>query len=124
LGEPFTYRVVADRFQPDGSPAIDFGFYHVWMPGDALPGFTGAKVGDRVTLEPTRAGLRARIRNDRPGLWTYPARVLRVVDGDTLDIAVDLQLGRRAFPRLRLRGVDTSELYTRHGERARRFVEA
>ncbi len=47
-----------------------------------------------------------------------------IVDGDTLDAVVDLQLGRRAFPRLRLRGVDTSELYTRHGERARRFVEA
>jgi endonuclease YncB( thermonuclease family) len=124
FGEPFTYRVVADRFDPDQPPAIDFGFSHLWVPGDDLPGFVGAGPGDRVTLEPARSGLRARVRADRPGLWTYPARLLRVVDGDTLDAVVDLQLGRRAFPRLRLRGVDTSELYTRAGQQARQFVEA
>ena len=124
FGEPFTYRVVADQLLPEEPSAIDFGFHHVWVPGADLPGFAGAVPGDRVTLAPARTGLRARVRDDRPGLWTYPARVRRIVDGDTLDVVVDLQLGRRAFPRLRLRGVDTSELYTQKGEQARRFVEA
>ena len=48
----------------------------------------------------------------------------RVSDGDTLDVVIDLGLGQRAFPRLRLRGVDTPELYTGAGRRAREFVEA
>lgn len=63
------------------------------------------------------------MRSDRPGLWTYVARVLRIIDGDTLDVVVDLGLGHRAFPRLRLRGIDTPELYTRAGRQARNFVE-
>lgn len=58
-----------------------------------------------------------------PGLWTYVARVLRIIDGDTLDVVVDLGLGHRAFPRLRLCGIDTPELYTRAGRQARDFVE-
>lgn len=57
-----------------------------------------------------------------PGLWTYLARIRRVVDGDTLLAAVDLGLGHRALPRLRLRGLDAAELYTRRGAAARAFV--
>ena len=48
----------------------------------------------------------------------------RVIDGDTLDVVIDLGLGQRAFPRIRLRGIDTPELYTDAGRRAREFVEA
>ena len=51
------------------------------------------------------------MRDDDPGLWTYLARVVHVVDGDTLDVVVDLGLGHRAFPRLRLRGIDTYGRY-------------
>ena len=42
---------------------------------------------------------------------TYPARVLDVVDGDTLDVVVDLDLGMRRVLTLRLDGVDTHETY-------------
>ena len=44
-------------------------------------------------------------------LWWYPARVLGVVDGDTLDVMVDL--GFRAYQKIRVRlhGIDTPEVY-------------
>lgn len=44
-------------------------------------------------------------------MWTYHATVDRVVHGDTLDLSVDL--GFRTFTRIRIRlkGVDTPEVY-------------
>lgn len=43
--------------------------------------------------------------------WTFPARVRRVVDGDTLDVTLDLGFGLWFNTRLRLLGVDTHETY-------------
>jgi len=121
FGEPFTYRVIKDALHPTGPPAIDFGFHHVWVPDAGLAGFEPASTGDIVTLDPT--ALTARVRDGRRQLWTYVARVQRLLDGDTFDVVVDLGLGHRAFPRLRLRGVDTAELYTQAGRQALQFVE-
>lgn len=44
-------------------------------------------------------------------MWTYRAHVYRVVDGDTYDVAVDLGFNVYHKIRLRLRGVDTPEIY-------------
>ena len=38
------------------------------------------------------------IHESHPRLWTYIPRVLRVVDGDTLDVTVDLGMGATAPP--------------------------
>lgn len=122
FGEPWTYRILVDRFRPDAPPAIDFGFHQVFVPA-ALPGFESVTPGDTITLETRNGQAHVSVRDDRPGLWTYIARVLRIVDGDTLDVVVDLGLGHRAFPRLRLRGIDTAELYTAAGRTAKEFVE-
>ena len=122
FGQPYTYRVLSDPFDPDAPNAMDLGFHQLWVP-PALPGFETAVSGDHVTLELAEGDTIARVHTDRPVLWTYVARVLRVVDGDTLDVVVDLGLGHRAFPRLRLRGIDTAELYTQGGRQARTFVE-
>ena len=54
--------------------------------------------------------------------YVYPARVLRVVDGDTIAAAIDLGLGALIEMRLRLRGVDTADVRTAEGEKAKRFV--
>ena len=122
FGEPATYRVVDDPFDPAGLPAIDLGFHQHWVP-DGLPGFQTVAPGDCITLEGTAGGLTARRRVDQPGLWTYVARVRRVVDGDTLDVALDLGAGHRSVARLRLRGIDTAELYTQAGREAKAYVE-
>lgn len=43
--------------------------------------------------------------------FTYPCRVKDVVDGDTLDLTVDLGFGITKGIRVRLIGVDTAETY-------------
>lgn len=121
FGEPYTYRVVVDEFRPSGPPAIDFGFHSVWAPGDQLAGFGEAEVGQSVVVDSARAT--ATLRTDKPRLWTYVASVRRIIDGDTIDVVVELGRGYRAFPRLRLRGIDTPELYTEAGRHAKAFVE-
>lgn len=44
-------------------------------------------------------------------IWTYRARVVDVIDGDTLDVVVDVGFRMRRTIRLRLAGVDTHETY-------------
>lgn len=65
-------------------------------------------------------------------LYWYQGRVLRVVDGDTLDVLVDLGFKTYRKMRLRLYGVDTPEVYGvkkgseeyEAGKRASSFVDA
>lgn len=52
-------------------------------------------------------------------LWTYRARCARIVDGDTLELEVDLGFGARYAAAIRLLGVDAPELPTADGQRAR-----
>ena len=58
-------------------------------------------------------------------MYHYKAKVLRVVDGDTYDMEVDLGFGIKFNARFRLNGIDTpetwrpkSEAEREHGERA------
>jgi endonuclease YncB( thermonuclease family) len=56
-------------------------------------------------------------------IWTVPARVTRVVDGDTL--IMDLDLGWHVWrigERCRLRGINCPELDTEAGVVAKKFV--
>lgn len=48
---------------------------------------------------------------NEPKLWWYAARVLNVVDGDTLDLMVDLGFRNYSKIRVRLYGIDTPEVY-------------
>lgn len=43
--------------------------------------------------------------------WRFPARLKRVVDGDTVDVTVDLGFNSRRDVRLRLADIDTAEIY-------------
>lgn len=44
-------------------------------------------------------------------VWKFPARLDRVVDGDTVDLTVDLGFSIQRTTRFRLFGVDTAEVY-------------
>lgn len=55
--------------------------------------------------------------------YRYKARVLRVVDGDTLDVLVDMGFGCMCTQRLRLLGVNTPELRPRKGTAAEKEDE-
>lgn len=43
--------------------------------------------------------------------WTFPCRLSRVVDGDTLDVVCDMGFYVESHQRVRLLGVDTAEVY-------------
>jgi len=45
------------------------------------------------------------------GVWRFQARLVRVVDGDTVDVTADLGFKTRRTIRLRLIGVDTAEIF-------------
>ena len=55
--------------------------------------------------------------------YRYRARLKRVVDGDTFDLAVDLGHHTGVTARYRLRGVDTPKAHTDEGKAATNFVE-
>lgn len=56
-------------------------------------------------------------------LWHYRASVIRVVDGDTLDVFVDKGFGDYTRQRVRLLGVDTPEMRPRKGSPDERLAE-
>ena len=46
-------------------------------------------------------------------MWTYRAKVIRVVDGDTVDVDIDLGFGIwQKNERVRIMGIDTPESRT------------
>lgn len=54
---------------------------------------------------------------DAPSLYTYRAEVLRVIDGDTIDVKLDLGFDTwRHRVRVRFLGIDTPETRTRDPE--------
>ncbi|MEU8378691.1 thermonuclease family protein [Streptosporangium sp. NPDC048865] len=57
-----------------------------------------------------------------PDLYVYAAIVARVVDGDTLDLLVDLGFTTQTRQRIRLAGVYAPELGTPEGEAAAEFT--
>lgn len=67
---------------------------------------------------------RGRPRLDRPDsrLHTYVAVLDRVIDGDTLEVRIDLGFNVWKTEHIRLRGIDAPELSTKAGKAARSFV--
>lgn len=57
-------------------------------------------------------------------MYTYKARLLRVVDGDTVDAEIDLGFGVFMKQRIRLYGIDTPESRTRDLEEKERGLAA
>jgi endonuclease YncB( thermonuclease family) len=55
--------------------------------------------------------------------WIYQATLERVVDGDTVDIVIDLGFSTFRKERVRLYGVDAPEINTEAGKLAKGFVE-
>lgn len=53
----------------------------------------------------------------------YPVEVVRVVDGDTLQVRVDLGLETFRLVDIRMEGIDAPELPTSKGKAARQWLE-
>ncbi|MCW5549814.1 MAG: thermonuclease family protein [Opitutaceae bacterium] len=87
-----------------------------------LPAAAGFKAGGFVRV----AGDKISPAPDatKADLFTYPAEVLKVVDGDTLWVEVYLLPDHWVRQKLRLRDLDCPELATAAGKSAKRFVES
>ncbi len=83
------------------------------------------KPNDIIEVQKTEAGEYKITKSDRSEteLFTYQAKVERVVDGDTLRVKIDLGFDTWVRQYLRLRGIDCPELHTAEGGKAKRFVE-
>jgi len=53
----------------------------------------------------------------------YPGRILRVVDGDTFEVLIELGFGVSQKFRVRLDGIDTPETTTQKGQKAKKYVQ-
>lgn len=57
-------------------------------------------------------------------MFEYLVKVDRVVDGDTIDIAIDLGFSLHYKTRVRLSGIDTAEKNTELGKQVKEYVKS
>lgn len=57
-------------------------------------------------------------------VWTVPATILRVVDGDTLEVLLDLGWRITLKTKVRLAGCNAPEMSTAEGVAARKWAES
>lgn len=55
-------------------------------------------------------------------MYTYEAKVIRVIDGDTVDLDIDLGFHTRVVKRVRLAFINAPERYTDLGKRSTEFL--
>ncbi|MGE0267315.1 MAG: DUF1016 N-terminal domain-containing protein [Candidatus Omnitrophota bacterium] len=82
------------------------------------------KSGDLVSCKKTSDDFQLRKTDLPPGrLYVYKALVERVVDGDTLLCLIDAGFHNWTRQRLRLRNINTPEINTPRGQKAKAFVQ-
>jgi endonuclease YncB( thermonuclease family) len=115
-GTPGIHRIAAG---PDG-PAVDLGLANF----DEIPPAQAGEfaLGNLIRYDAGRRLVPAPEATTRD-LYTYSARRLRVVDGDTIWLWLRLGPGRWLREKVRLRGIDCPELSTAAGRDAQRFVQ-
>ena len=102
---------------------LDLGFGHFWK---ARARQSGLAEGDLVRARKRRDGSWVIVKADDASsrrLFTHRMSVTRVVDGDTLVVTMELPSGDVLYDRLRLRAIDTPEMQSKAGQRAKAFVE-
>ena len=57
-------------------------------------------------------------------MFTYSAKLIEVVDGDTVDLLIDLGFGVHVKERCRLYGIDAPEMPTEAGKAAKAYLES
>jgi micrococcal nuclease len=57
-------------------------------------------------------------------MYEYKATVIRVIDGDTVDVDIDLGFSIHTHQRVRVNGIDAPERYTPEGRLAAAFLSS
>lgn len=127
IGKPGTYRIVKAKAGPEaGKAVLDLGFSNYYKTSKDLRFKDGAIIESTPPFArggSAPADLIRLSKRTEADLYTYRAFVVRVLDGDTIEVVVDLGFGVRSTQVLRLRGIDCPELVSREGKEAKAFVE-
>jgi len=115
-GEPYLYRTI----EKNGRLALDLGFRDSHPLSDRVASnLTSGEVVRSAQDGRYEDGYRIASANQRVRLYAYPARVERIIDGDTLWATMDLGFDTWADRKLRLRGIDCPERKKAAGLRAK-----
>jgi endonuclease YncB( thermonuclease family) len=118
-GQIYSYRLA----QIPGAPAlrIDVGF-GIYL-DVALAGLTDVRAGQLVVSNKKQGKYTFETVSGRKAAhFSYRARMLSVIDGDTVWLDIDCGFGVWTKQKVRLRGIDAPELTTAKGVRSRDFV--
>ena len=121
-GRLYTYSLVRPA-ENSGGLLIDLGF-RMRREFDKARSLR-LKQGDSICVSKNRDKFSfAKTAVAKDELFTYSARVGKVIDGDTLWAVVDTGFGIFIEQKFRLRGIDCAEINTELGQRAKRFVQS
>ena len=119
-GQLYIYRVK----EQEGRRILDLGLKDGRrLPREVEPAF---EVGDTVrSYEDDSAvkGYRYELAEKRKKFYSYRATVAKVIDGDTLWVVVDYGFDQTSQEKIRLRAIDSPELGTEAGRRAKAHLE-
>lgn len=117
-GQLYFYKIYSDA--SEGRCFVDCGFKILRK----VPCASTMKAGQLVrSVSEGNDFLLISDESDRHALYTYPARLDRVVDGDTLKLVIDVGFGIRIVEKVRLKGIDTPELSTNAGKKVKFAVQ-
>ena len=118
-GHLYTYRLAAIQGLSELRVDVGFGIFLDL----ALAGLTDARPGQLVASHKKGRTYRFDSTEGRKAAYySYRARVLLVIDGDTLWLDIDCGFGVWTKQKVRLRGIDAPELPTAEGVSAKDFV--
>ncbi|MCK5581398.1 MAG: thermonuclease family protein [Candidatus Omnitrophica bacterium] len=122
-GEPFVYHARrVSRIDGKDVIVIDCGFkINIEVPLHSRYKPVRGRI-IRSTKEPDGQYQIHTCRKTPTGLYTYPAFIARVVDGDTVDARIDVGFGIWVNERLRLKGINAPEITTQAGLSAKHFL--
>lgn len=61
---------------------------------------------------------------DKNPLYLYTGKIEKVIDGDTLDVTIDVGFNLKCKDRIRLFGVNSPEMSTPEGVEAKKYLES
>jgi micrococcal nuclease len=127
-GELYVYKLLPQSdLQGRRRLVVDCGFkIYVPLDGQILKNRVTTRTEQKrvVKTEKDEGAYQVRLHKKySANLYTYLARVLRVIDGDTLDMSIDAGFGIFTEQRARLKGVNAPEAKTRAGKAARAFMK-
>jgi endonuclease YncB( thermonuclease family) len=117
-GTPGLHAIV-DR---GSGPEVDLGFKFYRELSEGAARLRPYKTGEIVRFA-SDGSLRRAENATKDQLFTYAATVRRVIDGDTLVVALAVAPGFSHELKLRLRGLDCPEISTAAGRAAKAFVD-